>query len=240
MVPVVFLPYIKELLRWTGEGGFEARIRGKAPAVDAYVWLHELVYSYAEENYRGNYEPLVAAFLGRITKLHRYGAIPFVVFDGEELKGKKANATRGARRNSALKQLNEEYIAAVARGEDEGAIVAQFDENVLHAANAIKPELVHAVISELRDSGVRYVVAPYEADAQIAQLWKEGLVDSCLTNDADLIIYGLPLVFFCTSRTWVNGACRYYSALELERAAEPKARLVRIAKKHGATATFRL
>jgi len=65
MGPVVFLPYIKELLRWTGEGGFEARIRGKAPAVDAYVWLHELVYSYAEENYRGNYEPLVAAFLSR-------------------------------------------------------------------------------------------------------------------------------------------------------------------------------
>ena len=46
MGPKVFLSHIPELLAWSGVNGFEALVRGKTPAVDAYVWLHELVYSY--------------------------------------------------------------------------------------------------------------------------------------------------------------------------------------------------
>ena len=53
MGPKVFLSHIPELLAWSGVNGFEALVRGKTPAVDAYVWLHELVYSYPGENRDG-------------------------------------------------------------------------------------------------------------------------------------------------------------------------------------------
>ncbi|EDO37860.1 predicted protein [Nematostella vectensis] len=37
---------------------------------------------------------------------------------------------------------------------------------------------------------VQYVVAPYEADAQIAYLMKSGVADPALIEDADLLAYG--------------------------------------------------
>ena len=88
MGPKVFLSHIMELIDWTGINGFAARIRGKRPAVDGYVWLHELVYAYAEDNYRDDYEPIVAAFMDRIQKLLHYGALPFIVFDGKHFLGR--------------------------------------------------------------------------------------------------------------------------------------------------------
>ncbi len=240
MGPKVFLSHIMELIDWTGINGFAARIRGKRPAVDGYVWLHELVYAYAEDNYRDDYEPIVAAFMDRIQKVLRYGALPFIVFDGKPLPGKAANKKRGEKRMEALTQLDEEFIRRVANGENETEVVADFDSGVLHAANAIKPDLVRAVIVALRERGVRYAVAPYEADAQIAQLHQQELVDCCITNDADLIIYGLPLVFFCTSSVWITGNCRFYDASGLSRLSAPKSPLLKLAKTHGAAPVFRL
>lgn len=41
---------------------------------------------------------------------------------------------------------------------------------------------------------VEYIVAPYEADAQIAYLFKHGLVDGCITEDSDLLPFGCTKV----------------------------------------------
>ena len=56
-----------------------------------------------------------------------------------------------------------------------------------------------------------YVVAPYEADAQLAYLERIGLVDAILTEDSDLLVFGCKQVLFkldavaatvtCISRT---------------------------------------
>jgi len=48
----------------------------------------------------------------------------------------------------------------------------------------------------LRAEGVSYVVAPYEADAQLAYLEKTGLVDAILTEDSDLLVFGCKNVLF--------------------------------------------
>jgi exonuclease-1 len=42
---------------------------------------------------------------------------------------------------------------------------------------------------------VRFVVAPYEADAQLAYLAHNGIADAVLTEDSDLLAYRCPLVF---------------------------------------------
>lgn len=41
-----------------------------------------------------------------------------------------------------------------------------------------------------------YVVAPYEADAQLAYLERIGLVDGIITEDSDLLVFGCKKVLF--------------------------------------------
>ncbi len=48
----------------------------------------------------------------------------------------------------------------------------------------------------LRAEGVPYVVAPYEADAQLAYFERIGLVDGIVTEDSDLLVFGCKNVLF--------------------------------------------
>ena len=43
---------------------------------------------------------------------------------------------------------------------------------------------------------IEYYVAPYEADAQLMYMWKEGYADVIITEDSDLLAYGCERVFF--------------------------------------------
>jgi exonuclease 1 len=43
---------------------------------------------------------------------------------------------------------------------------------------------------------VPYIVAPYEADAQLAYLERMGIADGILTEDSDLLVFGCRNVFF--------------------------------------------
>ncbi len=47
---------------------------------------------------------------------------------------------------------------------------------------------------ELKREGVNYVVAPYEADAQLAYMEKEGIIDGIITEDSDLLVFGCKQV----------------------------------------------
>lgn len=48
----------------------------------------------------------------------------------------------------------------------------------------------------MRAESVQYVVAPYEADAQLAYLERSGMVDGILTEDSDLLVFGCQNVYF--------------------------------------------
>lgn len=47
-----------------------------------------------------------------------------------------------------------------------------------------------------RIPGVKYVVAPYEADAQLGYLARNGHVDCVITEDSDIILFGCTRVLF--------------------------------------------
>lgn len=55
------------------------------------------------------------------------------------------------------------------------------------AAIEITPQLVGRVIEALRAAAVLYVVAPCEADAQLACLCQNGMVDAVLSEDGDML-----------------------------------------------------
>lgn len=51
---------------------------------------------------------------------------------------------------------------------------------------------------------VPYIVAPYEADAQLAYLELHGYVDGIITEDSDLLVFGCRKVLF---KLDVDGKC---------------------------------
>lgn len=68
----------------------------------------------------------------------------------------------------------------------------------------ITPEVARRLVLTLRQHRIEYLVAPFEADAQMAYLARAGIVDAVITEDSDLLIYGCPRVLFKLER---DGAC---------------------------------
>ncbi|OWK08173.1 EXO1, partial [Cervus elaphus hippelaphus] len=54
--------------------------------------------------------------------------------------------------------------------------------------------MAHSVIKAARSQGVDCLVAPYEADAQLAYLNKAGIVQAVITEDSDLLAFGCKKV----------------------------------------------
>lgn len=52
----------------------------------------------------------------------------------------------------------------------------------------------HSSFQECRRIGIECIVAPYEADAQLAYLCKENMVDLVITEDSDLLVFGCQRV----------------------------------------------
>jgi exonuclease-1 len=51
-----------------------------------------------------------------------------------------------------------------------------------------------APLQALKAAAVQFIVAPYEADAQMAYLARRGDVHAVITEDSDLLVYGCPRV----------------------------------------------
>jgi hypothetical protein len=60
----------------------------------------------------------------------------------------------------------------------------------------VTPDMAHQLIKELKKQNVEFIVAPYEADAQLAYLEKIGYIDAILTEDSDLLVFGCKRVLY--------------------------------------------
>ncbi|XP_069150572.1 exonuclease 1 isoform X4 [Solanum lycopersicum] len=60
----------------------------------------------------------------------------------------------------------------------------------------ISPSVAHDLIQVLKRENVCYVVAPYEADAQMTFLAISKQVDAVITEDSDLIAFGCPRIIY--------------------------------------------
>ncbi len=60
----------------------------------------------------------------------------------------------------------------------------------------VSPFMAYQVIKELRKLKIPYVVAPYEADSQIAYLDAHDHIQAVLTEDSDLLVFGCRVALF--------------------------------------------
>lgn len=68
--------------------------------------------------------------------------------------------------------------------------------NYIQKCADVTPRMAARLIEELKRFGIEYVVAPYEADAQMAWLSRMGLVAAVVTEDSDLLLFGCKRVLY--------------------------------------------
>lgn len=68
--------------------------------------------------------------------------------------------------------------------------------------------IIHELIKCLRRSQIAFLVAPYEADSQLAFLSKKELIDLIITEDSDLVAYGARAVLYRSVAQIGNGKPR--------------------------------
>lgn len=71
----------------------------------------------------------------------------------------------------------------------------------LRTSARVTEQMVRNVILNLRDAGIPYLVAPYEADAQLAFLARNEIIDFVVSEDSDLIVYGVREILFKLKRS---------------------------------------
>ncbi|XP_029788896.1 exonuclease 1 [Suricata suricatta] len=158
------------------------KYKGQVVAVDTYCWLHKGAIACAEKLAKGEPTDKYVGFCMKfVNMLLSHGIKPILVFDGCTLPSKKeVEKSRRERRQANLlkgKQLLREGKVAEARECFTRAV------NITHV-------MAHKVIEAARSQGVDCLVAPYEADAQLAYLSRAGLVQAVVTEDSDLLAFG--------------------------------------------------
>lgn len=110
-----------------------------------------------------------------------FGVTPYLVFDGDNLPSKACTESERAKRREESKRRGLELYKA-------GKVSQAYPE--FQKAVDVTPYMARQLIEELKKMSIQYVVAPYEADAQLAYLEKKGIVDGILSEDSDLLVYG--------------------------------------------------
>ncbi len=113
--------------------------------------------------------------------LIHFGVIPYMVFDGDYLPSKASTEGERAKRRDESRKFGLELHRL---GKTSQAHLE------LQKAVDVTPEMARQLIEELKKLGVQYVVAPYEADAQLAYLERKGVIHGIISEDSDLLVFG--------------------------------------------------
>ncbi|CAG8559965.1 1693_t:CDS:10 [Ambispora gerdemannii] len=156
--------------------------------VDGHCWLHKGAHACAMELALN--EPTskyIEFFMHRVRMLKFYKVVPFIVFDGGHLPAKAGTETE--RREQRAEHRRKGFVCL------EKGLKGKARDYFAKAIE-VTPEMVFKVIQALRAENIEYLVAPYEADAQLAYLERKGYISAVITEDSDLLVFGCKNVIF--------------------------------------------
>ncbi|KAK7233196.1 5'-3' exodeoxyribonuclease [Aureococcus anophagefferens] len=168
-----------------------SRYAHEVVAVDGYAWLHRGVHACASELGAGGASDKHIEFcMGRVALLLHYKVKPLLVFDGGALPAKAAQeASRRGKREHA------KAMASQKAREDSHEEARKWYAKCVDVTPVMAKQLVDACAARWGDR-VDFLVAPYEADAQLAQLARSGEAAAIVSEDSDNLAYGVPRVLF--------------------------------------------
>ncbi|KAM1765796.1 hypothetical protein ACFX14_004876 [Malus domestica] len=163
-------------------------LEGTCVAVDTYSWLHKGALSCSKDLCKGiPTSRHIDYCMHRVNLLRHYGVKPILVFDGGLLPMKIEQENKRGR-------ARKENLARAIEHESNGNSAAAYD--CYQKAVDISPSIARELIQVLKQENVCYVVAPYEADAQMTFLAVSKQVEAVITEDSDLIPFGCPRIIF--------------------------------------------
>ncbi|RDW86761.1 putative exonuclease [Aspergillus mulundensis] len=158
------------------------KFSGQTLGVDAYGWLHRGTVACAVDLVLDRPTTKHIDFvLGRVRMLLYFGVKPYLVFDGDNLPSKSGTEIDRQQRRHESKSLGMELLR-------KGRTAEAYQE--LQKAVDVTPLMARQLIEELKKLDIPYVVAPYEADAQLVYLEQQGIIDGIISEDSDLLVYG--------------------------------------------------
>ena len=117
----------------------------------------------------------------------KFGIEVLLVIDGDALPSKDdENTQRREDRDMAF----EKALAADKANDSRTA------RRLYAQSCSVTHEMRYALIQRCNEVGLSFIVAPFEADAQMARLAQTGIVDLVITEDSDILVYGCPRALF--------------------------------------------
>jgi exonuclease-1 len=177
---------------------------GKRVAIDGYCWLHQSVYT-DNCSMAFNEKPLsyIKYMINKTKLLIKYNITPIFIFDGNKIPYKLSEES--SREYNRNKKIEQAY-----KLKEQGDIKSAKLKYV--QSIDITPEMTYQFCLELDKLKIEYIIAPYEADAQLAYLDKINYVDTICTEDSDLIAYGCKNIIY---KLQFNGQCDSYYQFNL-------------------------
>ncbi|MCJ1309999.1 Rad2 nuclease [Agyrium rufum] len=158
------------------------KFAGQTIGVDVYGWLHRGAIACAVELALGKpTNKFVDYALNRVRMLKHFGVIPFLVFDGDYLPSKAVTEVQREKKREESRRLGLELL-------NMGKLSQAHME--LQKSVDVTPEMARQLIDKLREQNINYIVAPYEADAQLVYMERKGIIGGILSEDSDMLVFG--------------------------------------------------
>ncbi|XP_046985139.1 exonuclease 1 isoform X1 [Schistocerca americana] len=178
------IPFLKKCTRSAHISHFS----GQCVAIDAYCWLHKGAYACVEKLARGEpCDAYVTYCMKLVNMLLSHNIKPILVFDGRHLPAK---ARTELKRRESRQQSRARAAELLRAGRTEEA------RNYLRRSIDITHNMAVDLMRECRAKNVDCIVAPYEADAQLAYLNLKNIAQVVITEDSDLVLFGCNMVMF--------------------------------------------
>lgn len=168
-------------------------------AVDASSFMVKGGIRYAREFFRNTLDtkPWAEYCLDIALTLQMNGIVPIFVFDGQRLPLKDATSKlRHAIRDNAYHEAQ--------KLEEQGNIEQATKK--WQQAFEVDDAMVDDVIGMLFMNNIEWNISAWESDQTMAAMYKEGLVDGVVTEDSDMVAYGVDRIVF---KLHMDGYCEY-------------------------------
>lgn len=159
-----------------------------AVCVGIDFWLYAYKYAYSGKNIKEAYFNLILSILG-------FGSIPFIIFDGKApIEKKNVIRERNNKKEKVEKKLKDI---------EEKITKNKLSSTLLKQRDKLKKSIVDISNAEIKEFKkmldvlkVPYDKASGEADYLAAYLYKQNIIDACMTEDTDLIAHGCERIFY--------------------------------------------
>lgn len=195
------LAFVKNATHQSSLGRLD--LNDQTVAVDISHWMYRAAYAcpdalYDRSKIHRAYAVIINYINNYVELLKSHNAKLVFVFDGMKLPAKQVTHLERSARKAEARLLVEKYLK---RG-DSGEV-----RKYMLKCVEIKFDIIQQVIEYCKKQDIDYVIAPYEADAQLAYLQRKGLAKYIVTEDTDLILYDCDNIVY---KLDTSGHCVLY------------------------------